>query len=1070
MAVTNKMVMEYTMRMGITETPQFKTGWGRVTKKMEKSIAPIFKKAFDAGFSPRQMSKIDQQFKKSTGELRMLFGQLQSVRDTLALKGLTAEEKKRFEMIEADTKASIRAKTKLRKMDAKNVTDIMNRKKKAEAAVGDTARKWYSQGVEELGSGLHGVFQDVTSKDLPQMVGALKRVGSGLEKMGQVAQTKEGLGTAGKAMGGLGSFLTKVGPALIAIGAVVAGFAAIVKVLLDADSAAKELNRGLLESGMAGADLVGKFGDVNATLSRTRRTFAEAFKFNNVWGTTAKDHLAILGAFAEAGQSFRQIQLNATKAKDETEALMDATSKVLTYSKLLSISTQEMTAHMGGYMEDLGLSLEGVSERFSSIIMAAQQSGFATKRFFGQVLQATTGMSMYNVRLEEAGALLVHLNKAIGQKGGGAKLQELTKGYKEASPVELTQKALMIGIPEVLKVSRRETVGIIEGLRDQIGQQSEEGAKAVWDVLSKSGMTKGMSGEEMLQQFSKLNQTQQSVLVDQFEQVNRELGRQFGQAMQRGEQVKGGGLGGAIMGLQGMGPGGTLVMMNKSLKQVMGKDISAMSKSERTYMPYLEMISRNAGMSVASLKEHLAIMDSWQAKDFQIRQKQTELSKLQGDERDDWLEKNNKILAKDFGVALDKDGKRVRATLDEVSGALTMGTEPIGESMDDLVLSLGDRFKDVIKDQVKSDEQIAKDIAAETTDVTKAFEQTTEYLLSNINEAVQWIRGFLGDRESLGAKGIEARTKAVDTLAGRIAELKEKRSAKSEEISKAQREMIGADEPRKKKLQEKIDMAREERDIILSEIDTKKKQIDAVRKMKTHSDVGSSKPEDEAGITPEAKEARESLAKKYPTFMKIMTLGVPGKGQGAEDFVKASEDIVEEDKKNALRLAKGPEKKINEKIAEDQSKDIKEGAWEVAKRSLRAKQILDMVQSTGLSEAEQATVAQALSSGVSDIDSVLKDAGVTDEAVTGKVKTSLEKSGYLQTASPAQDELLKINGQGQVDFRQRVGAGDLLAAVNPRIGAGAGAGGGAVMHNHFYQDGEGNWATLKKGLEALDIV
>ena len=82
-----------------------------------------------------------------------------------------------------------------------------------------------------------------------------------------------------------------------------AGFAALAKIVIDADSAAKELNRTLLDSGMAGADLVDKYGRVRSVMDDITGYFDKAIELNYEWGTTTKDHLQILGHYQEAGIS-----------------------------------------------------------------------------------------------------------------------------------------------------------------------------------------------------------------------------------------------------------------------------------------------------------------------------------------------------------------------------------------------------------------------------------------------------------------------------------------------------------------------------------------------------------------------------------------------------------------------------------------------------------------------------------------------------------------------------------------------------------------------------------------------
>jgi hypothetical protein len=122
-----------------------------------------------------------------------------------------------------------------------------------------------------------------------------------------------------------------------------------------------------------------------------------------------------------------------------------ATEIALTYSRLLGEDAKSIAEAMANYVEDLGADLEYVGKAFSNITTMAMESGFGVKRFYGMVLQATSGMSMYNVRLEEAGGLLIRIGRILGSKVGGDFLATLGKGFVDESMQDRFRRVLLTG-------------------------------------------------------------------------------------------------------------------------------------------------------------------------------------------------------------------------------------------------------------------------------------------------------------------------------------------------------------------------------------------------------------------------------------------------------------------------------------------------------------------------------------------------------------------------------------------------------------------------------------------------
>ena len=81
------------------------------------------------------------------------------------------------------------------------------------------------------------------------------------------------------------------------------------------------------------------------------------------------------------------------------------------------------------------------------------------------------------------------------------------------------------------------------------------------------------------------------------------------------------------------------------------------------------------------------------------------------------------------------------------------------------------------------------------------------------------------------------------------------------------------------------------------------------------------------------------------------------------------------------------------------------------------------------------------------------------------------RGGVEKLGKPAKDFLMHIGSDGQVKFAQRIDGSDTLAVASKAGGglskAGRGGGGGGnVVNNHFYNDGQGIFASMKRWNQA----
>jgi len=770
--------------------------FARAQSGIQKVLAGTVADAASAGFSKANITGLVKRMAPLTQQIEASNKRIFELSVEMGRKGIEAEEKERLKALRKVEKQKLAGLTDQFNLEKKNTDRLMARRKKARTEAAALAAREFGKGaakVEKAGeafaTSIESAFAKLKSGDF---AGLLKGMGGGASKMGKSALSKaqEGGATSGllKSIGGL---LSKIGPALAAIGAIAAGIGAVVAIVISADSAIKGLNKTLLDSGAAGIDLANKYNVLGKTLTNISQHFSEAFTLKNTWGTTAKDHLEILGAFSAAGVTFKQMREEVHGVGTEMDRLQKYTVVALTYSKLLGMSTQEVSTQMATYMEELGYTLEGIQARFANITVATKESGFATKRFLNMLFQATSGMSMYNVRLEEAAGLLIQLGKILGQKMGGDFLQQLTKGFKDEGTQDRIRKTMTTGVGYSLKVLKMDAIKSSEEFKkklDELGASNVNAQDALTSamdaVLGES--TAGMNAEQLVTKLSKLTNAEQAHLLAKAEaSKSPAMVRMLDELMAKSTAFGGKGLASAQAARQSAGGAATLLLQLGEIKRIAkGKRLDEIDLDDMKMRMAAENITGKQG------EEYLKLFKVGR----RLSGHQAEISEAQAGIRagtinfEEWNEK----FGKEFGVVLDEKGKRFKAKMD-ASGELMMDAslydkdvrQEMGDTFEDLVMTVGDELEGGEEKKVEEDIELAKEIAANTTDMAKVLEQGVEYFLSKIYSAVQWIASFFGD--SLEKEEEVVKAKASQEMQESIDKLREQIRLQQREISTKQR-------------------------------------------------------------------------------------------------------------------------------------------------------------------------------------------------------------------------------------------------------------------------------------------
>lgn len=319
----------------------------------------------------------------------------------------------------------------------------------------------WKKAAEGLGEGFLSTLNKAKAGDIAGLTEALAGgIGKAVSAGGSAA------GAAGAAAGeatAVGSALGALSGAAIAataaIAAVAAAVVAVIAVVAMADEQAKEFNKTMLEGAGSADFALGKANEAGLDLNQTLSAGQDAaIEMALKWRGQAKDFTEMLGQLNQAGLTFKEMTKGAKTQEEVQERLADHMRVTTVASRSLGLSVSETAEIMAQWNADFGDDLKRTEERFAQVSEAAAASGMNTKRFFSAVSQATAGMSLYNVRMEDAAALLAKTSKILGDTDASDFIRSLTKGFADESYVDRFKRIMISGTDDVRKVMQKDSL------------------------------------------------------------------------------------------------------------------------------------------------------------------------------------------------------------------------------------------------------------------------------------------------------------------------------------------------------------------------------------------------------------------------------------------------------------------------------------------------------------------------------------------------------------------------------------------------------------------------------------
>ena len=641
--------------------------------------------------------------------------------------------------------------------------------------------------TDMMTGGLGDFLSKLKSRDL-------KGIGESLGKAGDFGRTLEGratqkgAGAGAKAFGMIGKLLKSFGPALRILGALAKGFANVVSFLIDVESAGKQLNRAFLDSASGADALVNTLGDESVSLNASLRDIREGVNdlyLSQGLGVTAEAAMGMVAEFQTAGITLKEMKGAMTDAKDSEEAYVKVIQHMTAQQRILGASVEDVAS----ITERYGYSLEDIAVRFAAITDQAMQSGFGVKRFYSMVLQATTGMGVYNTRIEEAAFFATRLGKILGARGleESGLLKKLAQGFKGQGVKENYKAMMMMGDKarkEIFSQEYEARVGNVSRSKDQRKLLAEAfktaGLKGV-DTSNEKALSKALRSVSVEERSRLLAAIRQQ---DGGSDMAVGLAKEIGQILQLHVGTQGRSGGAVSAGALGMT--GFLKAQQAMMKRFGLDDVRQLNTDSQASIVYRSFLEEQMGYSGEQTDSFIAAIDGLRG-DFDLLKREGSAG----------TESEMVAQIKKYGAYIDKQGNLIQAQVDSNDKIIKGSEKDLGKASFDAFMRLNEGVLTKATEQRDRNLELSEQIANNTVDIAQRIEMGVTYFLQGIYNLLDGVFNFLvgGNLDKDGKKRAQELyskyDEAIKSLEGGNRKAKsdeERKVAKDSTLSKEQRE------------------------------------------------------------------------------------------------------------------------------------------------------------------------------------------------------------------------------------------------------------------------------------------
>ena len=558
------------------------------------------------------------------------------------------------------------------------------------------------------------------------------------KKKGMLGGAMKMAGGVMKSGGGAMAALAEMGPMLGLIGGAIAS---LVKLLVDVQAKAKEMNKAMLEGVATSSYMSSNFGSADLAAANLESTLndvrvqATDVAANIKYGTNADDIMKAANAYGQQGMALNMINDSLERGKKAGDASAKSIGDFGTmarisfgYSKMLGVSFQEITDFQGELFTEMGSSVGDLRLELARMTRDAGDSGIAANKFFGILRGVSADLSLYTTRLGQASSALKLIGKAMSSKEAGKFLSTLSTGYKQMSEGDRIKRALLMDPKKREEIVNKDIASKMTHFYQQVLKATEGTGTTLDEIKAASELSEKDSGKALegilnrteagKKQMGTFMGTNSELMMDKNAMKgtgplgaaeamsNLSVGASFDAEVAAWEHFGGKGRIGAVTGLKGVGARQSMGWdaekqrgmakmqdsvarergsMKTDLSALQGKKESDLSVAEKARLSSLKDagLTSNDAIDKASAGD---IINALAGSDKQILGEAEEQKKLQ--EKTANLTRGIMELSQ---LAIDGIFEQIYQVMLDISDTLSKSLDPIVKALEPLGKLLGDK-------------------------------------------------------------------------------------------------------------------------------------------------------------------------------------------------------------------------------------------------------------------------------------------------------------------------------------------------------------------------------------------
>ena len=736
-------------------------------KRAQKEYANYIKVAAEAGIRGMDGSKTRKEFLDKVLDANAMSARIQEAWE----KG----DKEHAKFLEGQRKKDMKHLKLLADRRKSNYADFARIQSRTMAEQADAFAGKLERGISGLFSG---------NIDLGGMI---KGAGQAGQRRGDAAILKGNDPNAtkrDKQMATLGKTMASIGTGLMAFGAVTGILTILVKAFVDLHDRVNDMNKAFSQTAGAADFGLGSAATSAAELERkmdsVRDSILEASKMDPVsggWMQSSDDLYAILGAMNEMNFSFEKMKKNVDNNIAGLSSFADHAIRAVAYGKLLGVEGREMGQQMTQMANEFGVGLNVIAEGLHAVHREAMLSGFSTKRFYSTVLELTSGLGAYNVRLEEAANLLGLMGHTAGEGQAGEMSKKFGTGMESMSVEERLKKLLLDGgkddpttkriFTDDAKASAAAFYKALKGNKDFDGTE----------LLKMFGLDVGGGMDAFVKQFMKIKPGQRQKLRDVLFAKKTGLGDDAAEVSDLADR-------GVAKSAAGKGDQGRQVeamsYLGPAAQMALRMQMPVVFKNVASSLGDLAMTGDTAAQAAAASASGMSLDDIQQI--GALQSKMMSRFKSFGDMSEEQLNADG----------MTRTGKGKYRRRDQTTGQVS------GDEFKDwlgLLLASNDEVEHMTN-VVSEDTKIAKDISDKTGALSTVLKENIAAILNDIyivvRDILNWLVSSSDKKKKIGAAG----KKLISKFAGKQSEaqtaLKSAQAAHKAAPTAATKSAVGA--------------------------------------------------------------------------------------------------------------------------------------------------------------------------------------------------------------------------------------------------------------------------------------